>query len=593
MAQYSLNAYDADIYIPLFKGLYEYGDQMGGDLRYAAELNNVETPAGVLQPAPKLEGVWLERRRPVPPEPTPPEPFDPTLAFQNGRLLYLRAHTVSGSGIAPITENVQYGDDTTVWASEWDNLYIVNGGLVYDIPMVGDIKRQGVYQNIQFHVCSPGKGSCTYELSIYDSDPQAGTETLRFQGNCLIVPLPNNTIRAYWASLSYKDITVPDTFDFVERFAERIWGCGGKDFPDSIFYSRPYDLRDWSQNTEIPEDGGGEIKLPTWDNDKILALRAFGSYLIVFSKRRAWRISGSDPSNFYITEQYGNGCPYPETIGVLNNRIIMLGEHGLLTYDGEQTAPFKQAETHEFFRTVSWLVTPRATVVGNKYILCMCNGSGRDVSTAQDGGEDLVYTAEYKMLIYDAFDDSITVMDSPQILSFCNGMPYALTYVPEKDGVKAHNEIVVLNFDSWTEGRITDKPTKWVTPWVTFSRPDIKKGGFEIYITPEIEPEQRITGQRYSGDTSGNTPSQLVTEEHTGPVTFRITIETEKKAKTKLYTVQPLTAEQIAAGKRYKAKRIHIGGNGRRFRLRIETDGGNIPWRLIGGVHIIAETDKD
>jgi len=586
MAQYSLNAYDADIYIPLFKGLYEYGDQMGGDLRYAAELNNVETPAGVLQPAPKLEGVGLIERSET-------EEAHTVAAPDFGKLLYLR--TKNGNAYA---ETVRYGNGTGFVFSggEYDVYYIAAESKLYCVLLIGDLKRTGYYENVEYLSTGIGKSWCTYELSLYDSDPAQGIpEHLIFQGNCLISTWGSKTLRVFYAGLTYVTVSVPDTFSYIERFAERIWGCGGSESPDSIFYSRPYDLRDWTQNDEIPEDGGGEIKLPTWDKDQIVALKAFGSYLIVFSKKRAWRISGSDPSNFYITEQYGNGCPYPETIGVLNNRIIMLGDDGLLSYDGEQVAPLKQAETKEFFRTIDWTgtVLPKATVIGNKYILSLCNALMTATRPAQDGGDDLVYSGEYKMLVYDAFDDSITVMDTPPILSFCNGMPYALTYVPEKDGVAAHNEIVPLEFDSWAAGRITDQPTKWVTPWVTFSRPDIKKGGFEIYFTPEIKPEKRIVDQRYTANATGNDPSQLVTEEHTGPVTFKITIETEKKAKTKLYTVQPLTAEQIAAGKRYKAKRIHIGGNGRRFRLRIETDGGNIPWRLIGGVHIIAETDKD
>jgi hypothetical protein len=40
-------------------------------------------------------------------------------------------------------------------------------------------------------------------------------------------------------------------------------------------------------------------------------------------------------------------------------------------------------------------------------------------------------------------------------------------------------------------------------------------------------------------------------------------------------------------------KRLHFGGSGRRFRLMIETQASTAPWRLIGGIQIIAETDPD
>ena len=56
MAYYSLHAYDADVFISAFAGLMQYGPGLDGDVRYAVEENNLETPAGVLQPmaAPEL-----------------------------------------------------------------------------------------------------------------------------------------------------------------------------------------------------------------------------------------------------------------------------------------------------------------------------------------------------------------------------------------------------------------------------------------------------------------------------------------------------------------------------------------------------------
>lgn len=100
-----------------------------------------------------------------------------------------------------------------------------------------------------------------------------------------------------------------------------------------------------------------------------------------------------------------------------------------------------------------------------------------------------------------------------------------------------------------------------------FGRKSMQKGGFDLYIVPEVRDEA---------------------------VTLKISIQTEKKKKTKNYTVQPLTEAQREAEREHRGKRLHFGGTGRKFRVIIETeDGVTAPWRLIGGVQIIVETDPD
>ena len=72
-----------------------------------------------------------------------------------------------------------------------------------------------------------------------------------------------------------------------------------------------------------------------------------------------------------------------------------------------------------------------------------------------------------------------------------------------------------------------------------------------------------------------------------------MTVQTEKKAKTKVYTVQPLSAQEMANGKEYRQKRMHFGGAGRRFRLLIESAPASPPWRLSGGITVVSELDPD
>jgi hypothetical protein len=105
-----------------------------------------------------------------------------------------------------------------------------------------------------------------------------------------------------------------------------------------------------------------------------------------------------------------------------------------------------------------------------------------------------------------------------------------------------------------------------VSPWNDLSAKSITKGGFEVYLLPEVQD---------------------------APVTLSISIQTEKKIKTKQYVARPLTEVEKRGQKSAKQKKIHFGGTGRRFRLIIESPPNSPPWRLVSGVMIVAELDPD
>ena len=71
-------------------------------------------------------------------------------------------------------------------------------------------------------------------------------------------------------------------------------------------------------------------------------------------------------------------------------------------------------------------------------------------------------------------------------------------------------------------------------------------------------------------------------------MTFRFTIKTEKKEKSKEITIQPTTFQQ-------KQRRIRFGGTSRRFKLMIEAlpHPQKTVWRMTGGIHMVVETDPD
>jgi hypothetical protein len=127
--------------------------------------------------------------------------------------------------------------------------------------------------------------------------------------------------------------------------------------------------------------------------------------------------------------------------------------------------------------------------------------------------------------------------------------------------------VMELQYNSWITGKANGGAVRWVSPWMDFGYKKILKGGFDLYFTPEVQNE---------------------------PVTLSFSVQTEKKVKTKKYTVQPLTAIDRMNQKNHRQKRLHFGGTGRRYRLIIETaEGVTAPWRLIGGIQMLVETDPD
>ena len=605
MAQYRLNAYDADVFIPEFKGLLQYGDPYNNDLRYSPDCMNVETPGGVLQPAPLFRGVRIKKKT--------SEEVDgevvyhyTDIASESGTIMHLHTKLVN-LGFAEYaggTKNMATG-------AECDQYYFFLNSKLYLLNVLGDLKEEGRYGATEVSGTWPTSewSWTTYEIDLGpEEDPVTHAHNWPYGiYNALIFSHATKGLFASYGGGAITDITsnAPSKFSFVARYADRIWGVGTGDTKDSIFYSRPYSYSDWSQDNDDPAMGGGEIREPTFDKDKLVALVPFGDALIAFSEKRAWKITGSDPTNFMIQEQYGNGCKYPDTIAVMNNRIIMLGEGGLVSYDGYQVQPFLQDCTHDLFRHIfEDAVKPQATKVGDKYVLAFSNElvTPTPISTISDTGTEpdpsvtFPYRKEgYSFLVFDSRDGDIVRMDAPDIMGFCNDLPLMLVTSTETidNTTNRYTQLMPIRFDSWYQQRITGAATRWVSPWITFGRQDIKKGGFELYFTPEILPQKPVLHQYWKSDYS-DYPSVFDEGSVSSTVKLKFSIQTEKKTKSKEYTIQPLSPADITAGKEYKMKRLHFGGSGRRFRLIIETAaGGTIPWRLIGGIHIIAETDKD
>ncbi len=345
-------------------------------------------------------------------------------------------------------------------------------------------------------------------------------------------------------TMEVSKVDTPKRFGVIARYAERIWGGAIRDDPDMLVYSGPYDPTNWAANAELPEDGAGDIQQPSWDGDSFTALHPFGSQLIAFKRTRVWRILGTDPGEYTFKEQYGGGAAYPATIAVDAERIFMLTDQGIAVYDGLSVGPFAQEYAKGVFERMNLTALDKASAClwqGSYY--CALPLDGSDVNNA--------------VLIYDTKDGAWLLRDDLQVEAF----------LPTEDrlyftSAVTPGRVSIWQRDSWSTGLATAAATRWVSPWTDFGRKDIRKGGFEVYLLCEVQRR---------------------------PVQLRVSIQTEKKLKTKQYTVQPVTTIH----QEQKQKRLHFGGAGRRFRLIVESPAGSPVWRLIAGILVVAEIDPD
>lgn len=342
--------------------------------------------------------------------------------------------------------------------------------------------------------------------------------------------------------MSVSHVQTPKVFGVIERHAERIWGGAIETDPDMLVYSAPFDFTDWAEREEIPEAGAGDVLQPSWDGDSFTALRTFGDQLIAFKRTRVWRILGTNPGEYTMKEQYGGGAPYAKTIAVDTERILMLTDKGVAAYDGVAVVPFQQQFCQDIWKRMNKSHLDKASAIlwNHKYYLTV----PLDSSTINNA-----------VIIYDTIENTWLLRDDLSVESFLGGekdMWFTSSTTPGKIWKWAEN--------SWDTGDCTASATRWVSPWMDLGAKNIVKGGFEIYFLAEVKDN---------------------------PVTLSFSVQTEKKVKTKTYTVSPV----INRGA--KQKRLHFGGSGRRFRIIIESPASSPVWRLTSGLLVVTEIDPD
>lgn len=372
-------------------------------------------------------------------------------------------------------------------------------------------------------------------------------------GNDWHIEKVNTCVAKSDISLPYADED-EKKFGKIALYNERIFALEVDNEPDNVYYSSSFDPFDWyipstdemalPESPYSPEDCPGYISKPSWDGDEFTGVADFGSQLVCFKRERVYRLYGVYPGEFAWKEQYGGGAPYPGTIAVQSDRIYLMTSRGAAVFDGMAVNPYQQDYARNVWERMNLGAMDKASG-------CFFHGKYYCAIPMEDS------TVNNAVVIYDSHEGTWLLRTDVSVETFKpteKELYFTSTSTP--------GQVWKWEENSWETGKPVRKLVRWVSPWFDFRSPNVTKGGFDVYLTVDTL---------------------------TQPVTLDVCIQTEKKIKRKSYTFKHETKQE----KGTKTKRLHFGGNGRRFRLILESPEENAAWRIVGGVQIISEVDPD
>jgi hypothetical protein len=384
----------------------------------------------------------------------------------------------------------------------------------------------------------------------------------------------------YGDTLDVMPVVTPKKFGVIARYNERIWGGGITGDPDMLVYSAPFNPFDWAAQIEIPEDGAGDIMQPTWDGDSFLALKQYGNVLLAIKRNSIWRISGTNPGEFVMQQQYGGGTIAENTVAIYNDFAYMLGEYGLMRYDGSGAFPFQQdalqtlmrervnrrlnvedypqySSTRKYFpgdrcQYLNVFYKCRESTTGTFDDTCWEQLRANPMMAACAGMWNGVYClalptgdSDYcdTILQYDTLSRAFSLRTGVSVESFLQ-INERLFYTSARYPGR------VFELDD-TQGEV--RPVKWISGYQDLGVKNSIKSAFVFYAMVECEV----------------------------PVELWLGIRTEKKWKEKKVTIRP-----------GKLKRVNLNTQGRVFRLEIRSYQA-IPYTIAGGIKVDLELDPD
>ena len=358
-----------------------------------------------------------------------------------------------------------------------------------------------------------------------------------------MIALYGSDLRVEKKTLTIGDNYADVKFAVLNRHSERLWGTGAEGYPDSIFYSKPYNPFDWTAVEDTPELGGGVIQQPSWDGDAFLALEPFGGYLLAIKSRTVYEIRGSDPSSFTITEAYGTDGPVQlATICTDRMMVYFLAKGGIGQYNGSSISLLARDALYETMRMMMEGKQENATacVCDHVYYLALC--------VKENEGD--VISENNTVIEFDTERGTFMIRKGIRVKDFfsLDGEVYY---------TQAGAPYEVLRYNDPGSSSYLGQPIEslWETTWMDLGKA-YKKRDFVLRFTAEADADD---------------------------VPLDLTIATNKKEKMKTILLQ-------RARKDYRVKIQNVG---KRVKLRIHSGQKAAAWRIYGGVQVEFSLDEE
>ena len=333
-------------------------------------------------------------------------------------------------------------------------------------------------------------------------------------------------------------------FSVLGRYAERIWGTGDPRYPDTIFYSKPYNAFDWlAVKDEIADQGGGLIQIPTWDGDSFITLGSFSGYLLAVKRRSVFEIRGTDPTTFAVHEAYGTDGPVQgATVCIDRNAMYYLSQAGLGLYDGSSMQLLSRDALYELMRMRSGGDQDNACA-------CVCDHVYYLALTIRDE-EEQSGIENNTVIELDTERGTFMIRRGLRVKAF-----YSLggkVYYTD-----AHSPYEILHYNDPDATSYLGIPmhSLWETPWLDLGKSLVKRD-FVLRFTAEADEKD---------------------------YPLEMTIATERREKKKTVILQRGRHDY----------RVKIQNAGKRVKLRIESSGRPSGWRIYGGVQVEYTFDEE
>lgn len=357
-----------------------------------------------------------------------------------------------------------------------------------------------------------------------------------------MVAIFSSDLRAERKTLTIGENYADVKFAQLGRYAERIWGTGAPGYPDSVFYSRPYDPFNWTGVADTPELGGGVINQPTWDGDSFIALETFGGYLLAIKQRTVFEIRGTDPGSFTISQAFGTDGPLEaRTIVTDMQRMFFLTGSGIGLYDGATLRLLSRDALHETMRM-------RMDGTQNLATACMCDHVYYLALCVKESAGDVI--SENNCVVeYDTERGTFMIRKGLRVKDF-----YALgekVYFTQAD-----SPYEVIRYGDETAMGDLGLPMEslWQTPWLDLGKAYMKRD-FVLRFTADAD-------------------------ENDVPLEIGIITDRREKKKT------------VLLSRRRKDYRVKIQVSGVRVQLSIRSASRAAGWRIYGGIQVEYTLDE-